>query len=309
LQRGPESRIVDLVAVTKRDVAMLAIGAVAAVATGIAVRRVGAGPAAARVGPAAGDGDEGAAGGPAPSARAAADAGAAPGEAAAVERLRQRIAAVEKNRAALQRELERAQERLARLADGGRRKSEFDLTPEDWAQLARDGTVKYRLPCEREQNFVPGAEDLPELGLTPEEVPLLADAYRRSLQRSWGEVKALCTQALGSAEVAEKLGRNTCTHLILDLARRGDSEAVDEGMRQVAEIRAGQRPPPPPEEQSPVVQLFLSLTGELKRFEDDLARDLGPEAAHQIAFSSHLCANQSTFGGPGPRRPAAPPSP
>jgi hypothetical protein len=142
------------------------------------------------------------------------------------------------------------------------------------------------------------------MGLTPDEVPLLTEAYRRSYQRSWSEIRALCAQALGGQEAADRLGRNACTHLILDLTGRADQDAVQEAMRQVAEVRAGQRAQPAVADQSPVMRLFLALTGELKAFQDDLARDLGPEAAHQIAFSPHLCSNQSVFGGPGPR-PAA----
>jgi hypothetical protein len=43
------------------------------------------------------------------------------------------------------------------------------------------------------------------------------------------------------------------------------------------------------------------LTGEAKIFEADLAKNLGPEEAHRVAFSDKICASRSTFGGPGPR--------
>jgi hypothetical protein len=303
--------------VTKHDGLMILLGgALAAVAVGLLGGRVGlrgGGPARTPNGDATAVDQAGVvAGGRGPAGAAGGEAGSAADLGRTVARLQERIAAVEQNRTKLQAELARVQDLLARSADGGRaRRSDFDLTPDDWATLARDGTVKYRLPCERERNWVPGAEDLPEMGLTPEEAPLLTDAYRRSYQRSWADVKALCTEALGSAEVAEKLGRNTCTHLILDLARRSDAGAVDEAMRQVGEIRAGQRAAPAVEDQSAAMRLMLVLTGELKRFEDDLGRDLGPEAAHQLAYSSHLCSNQSVFGGPGPRRaqPSSGPGP
>lgn len=52
-------------------------------------------------------------------------------------------------------------------------------------------------------------------------------------------------------------------------------------------------------------QSFYALTGEMANFEADLAKNLGPEEAHRIAFSQDLCAGRSTFGGPGPRNPAA----
>ncbi|MBI5477354.1 MAG: hypothetical protein HY906_00775 [Deltaproteobacteria bacterium] len=221
-----------------------------------------------------------------------------------IAELKRRLAAQEKNRAALQGQLEDAQERLARLRDGGaRQRHEFDLTPADWADLARDGAIKYRTPCEREANWVPSAEVLQDLGLTPDDGSLLTDAYRRSYERSWSEVRALCAQALGSAEVADKLGRSTCTHLILEIERRKDEAGTAAAMKQVGEIRSGQRPAPGPgDPASPVLRLFLSLTGELKRFEADLAQSLGPEDAHRLAYSRQLCSNQNVFGGIGPRR-------
>ena len=73
-------------------------------------------------------------------------------------------------------------------------------------------------------------------------------------------------------------------------------------MRQVAEIRAGQRPAPVAgKEQNPVFDLFYALTGEMGAFESELAQTFGPEEAKRLAYSKEICAGHSTFGGPGPR--------
>ena len=93
-------------------------------------------------------------------------------------------------------------------------------------------------------------------------------------------------------------------HVIVDVARKKDRDASSEAMRQVGEIRAGKRPPPGPGDAlDPTLEAFLALTGELSEFEADLAQSFGPEEAHRLAYSDEMCAGQSTFGGPGPRKP------
>ena len=84
-----------------------------------------------------------------------------------------------------------------------------------------------------------------------------------------------------------------------------DGKAASEAMRQVAEIRAGERQAPGPgDEANPVETIFLALTGESKAFESDLAQTLGPDDAHRVVFTSGgLAMCHSTFGGPGPRKP------
>jgi hypothetical protein len=130
----------------------------------------------------------------------------------------------------------------------------------------------------------------------------LKDAYAKSNQRVWAQMKPLCATAAGSPEVAEKLGASTCTHLIVDVAQADDRAAANEAMRVVGEIRAGLRPMPGPEEKlHPVEKLFLILTAENKSFEGDLAQSVGPAEAHRLAYADGLCASTHIFGGPGPR--------
>jgi hypothetical protein len=110
-------------------------------------------------------------------------------------------------------------------------------------------------------------------------------------------------QIMGNLEVVEKIGPDTCIHLVVDQTRDKDKGATQEAMRQVGEIRAGLRPMPGPNEPvHPVLKMFLALTGEMKLFEGDLAQSLGPEEAHRVAYADGMCMGHSTFGG-SPRQP------
>lgn len=76
-----------------------------------------------------------------------------------------------------------------------------------------------------------------------------------------------------------------------------DKEAASAANTQVAEIRAGLRPEPGPNEKvNPMVKMFLALTGANKAFEADLAKALGPEEAHRLAYSDELCAGAHSWG-------------
>ena len=219
-----------------------------------------------------------------------------------IAELNRRLRSIETEKKNLQSKLEAARA----VADGGtpRTRSEFDLDQDDWSALAKDGTVKYRVPCFRSGGWTPKPETLDALGLAPHDADALRDAYTKSNTRMWDTIRRLCVQAIGKEDIVDVLGPDTCTHVIVDMARKKDGEAAKEAMRQVAEIRAGLRAPPAPgEPMNPTLEVFLTLTGELPRFEADLAQSFGPEEAHRLAYSADMCASHSTFGGPGPRKP------
>jgi hypothetical protein len=194
----------------------------------------------------------------------------------------------------------REQEQLAAAKGDGKvtvSKHEFDLSPDDWAEMAKTGSIKYRIPCYASPASKPSAEQIDQRGLSPDEVAAIEEAYAKSNQRLWSQVKPLCVKTIGSAEVAEKLGPDTCAQLILDIAEKEDRTASLKARRMVGEIRAGKRAAPGQNDPAhPVLRLFLALTGELASFEADLARELGPEEAHRFAFSQDMCSEQSRFG-------------
>jgi ferric-dicitrate binding protein FerR (iron transport regulator) len=226
---------------------------------------------------------------------------------AQVSEYRARLEAIAAQKVELEQTLKNTEQKLAsKSADASTTKSrsDFDLGADEWKELAKDGTIKYMMPCKRPGGWVATPDQLQKLALAPHDGPALQDAYAKSNQRLWSTIKPLCGQAIGSVDVAEKVGMSTCIHLVLDLAQAKEKDVANEAMRQVAEIRAGLRPMPAPNDgMSPVTKMFLALTGEMKSFEGDLAQSLGPDEAHRVAYAEGMCMGQSTFGGPGPRDP------
>lgn len=221
-----------------------------------------------------------------------------------IANLNRRLRKLEQAKSKLEAQLTTAQTELARRTDGKapRSRDEFDLDQEDWAELAKTGTIKYRLPCVRKGGWKPPAERLDEFGLSPADAETIHLVYQRSFDRLWPPIRKLCAQAIGKDDVVDVLGADTCTHLIVDLARRADGKAASEAMRQLTEVRAGLRPAPDAAVgENPVYRLFFGLTGEMKAFEADLAESFGPDEAKRLAYGGGFCGGSSTFGGPGPR--------
>ncbi|HEX4513993.1 MAG TPA: hypothetical protein VH054_10665 [Polyangiaceae bacterium] len=216
-----------------------------------------------------------------------------------------RLDALEAQKKSLAARLSEAQDKLTATSDGSApvAKNPFDLSRDDWKQLAEDGTIKYAIPCSSSPNgYTPPKDVLDKLGLAPQDAAVIHDAYTRSTTRVWDVIRPLCAQAIGgSFQVADRLGADACVHVILDIERQLDGHGVNDAMHDVAEIRAGERQPT--DNASPVEQIFLALTSEPTRFESDLAQTLSPDDAHRVVYTRpgiNIC--QNTFGGPGPRK-------
>ncbi len=223
-----------------------------------------------------------------------------------IANLNRKLRGLEKEKGKLEEQLVSAQTELARRTDGKppRDRNEFDLDQNDWVELAKTGTIKYRVPCLKQEGWTPGPKHLDKLGLAPGDAETIRASYQRSHERIWPQMRELCIAAIGKAEVADVLGADTCTHVVVDMARRTDSKGASEAMRQVAEVRAGTRAEADPAvAKHPVFKLFTALTGEMKDFEKDLAESFGPEEAARLAYAKGMCHGSSTFGGPGPRKP------
>lgn len=219
---------------------------------------------------------------------------------AQVGEYRQRLEAIAAQKSELEQKLKQTEEKLA-SADGSapKAKGEFDLSQEDWAEMAKNGKIAFRIPCDMKNGWTPSAEKLQKLGLAPQDGQTIKEAYARNAKRVWSQIGPICTSALGgNAALAEKLGATSCQHLIYDVELSLDEDAAREAMTQVAEIRAGQRPEPGPNEKAhPVLRMFLALTGANKAFEADLAQSFGPEEAHRLAHSSDMCNSDNRWGG------------
>ncbi|MBS2018275.1 MAG: FecR domain-containing protein [Deltaproteobacteria bacterium] len=227
---------------------------------------------------------------------------------AQVSEYRQRLEAIATQKAALEEKLKKSEEKLA-SADGAapRNRSEYDLDANDWAELAKTGQIKYRVPCFHSDGWIFSPEKLQNMGLAPQDGAVLKDAYERSFQRVWKEIRPLCIAALGAPpEIIDKIGADSCVHLVYDLASKQNNDATREAHTQVAEIRAGQRPEPPAAQQHVVMKMMLLLTGANAAFEADLAKSFGPEEAHRLAYSDDMCNSNNRWGGGKKRTPPAP---
>jgi hypothetical protein len=218
---------------------------------------------------------------------------------AQVSEYRARLEAIAAQKTELEQKLKKSEEKLAADGAAPRTRAEYDLNQEDWAELAKKGKVKFRVPCFEQSGWELGPKQLNELGLAPQDSAPIKDAYQRSYERLWKEIRPMCAAALGTtADVIDKIGPSQCIHLIYDTAQKQDKEATSEAHTQVAEIRAGLRAEPGPNEKvHPVTKLFLMLTGANKLFEGDLAKVLGPEEAHRLAMSDTVCMSNNGWGG------------
>jgi hypothetical protein len=190
--------------------------------------------------------------------------------------------------AALEKELERA------APEGEQRaRHEFDLTREDWRQLAANGNMKYRLPCSGGAASAPSDDVLDELGLAPEDREVLRQAFEHSLERQRNAILPLCATALGGRmDMATALSVDSCRHIILSTAAsRSENEST--AARSVATYMAGDGPPPN-DSGSLSEKVFLASAEESKHFEDELADAFGPDEAHRLVFSNRLCFSQSS---------------
>jgi len=219
--------------------------------------------------------------------------------AASVKEYKKRLESIEAERRRLEERLELANAQLGATDAGPPSPNKaYDLSNEDWNELAKEGTVKFRMPCSNEKGWVPSTAQRDNLGLAPDDVEVLRDAYARSYARVWADIRPICAEVL-SPEVADKLGPTNCPNAIVSILTSSDWARLSKTMRDVAEMRAGTQPLPAQPPADPVTRVFLRWTAEMGLLEQDLAAQLGPEQAHRIVYSDSICAWNSTWPGSG----------
>jgi hypothetical protein len=200
-------------------------------------------------------------------------------------------------------ELRRRESEVKRSAELGREgapatgggaasnRSRFDLTREDWVELARTGSVRFCVP-----NPAADWTKLTDLGLSPGDAETLDAAYARSRLRMAESLAPQCPEfADGGAPSIMRL--ILCAQsVVTDAQRTGDNLFADM-RRQVAEIRAGLRPMPDPVDSiSPAMRVLLSVTAESDALVRDLEANLGPEQARKIVYRDRGCAWSGGWG-------------
>jgi hypothetical protein len=176
---------------------------------------------------------------------------------------------------------------------GERRRERGTMSKEDWEKMAENGVVPVRVPCIRDKPWVPTERAVNRLGLAPSDTEAIKHAYEASNKRMNDQIRPLCTQVLGTAEAADRVGASGCIDAINNTARKGNADATKAALSRVAEVQAGKREAPKPSgDMPPVEQLGLILTKESKTFEDDLSQKLGPEEARRLANAPEMCTDR-----------------
>jgi len=172
----------------------------------------------------------------------------------------------------------------------GRRGNRGEPTKEDWERMAQLGVVRVRVPCIRDTPWKPNDRVVDRLGLAPQDAKTLEDAYAASNKRVLDQIKPLCAKALGSADVADKVGASACIDAIQNAAKKSDPKAAKDSLAHAAEVQAGKRTASG--DGAPLEQLANVLAGESRSFENDLAKNLGPDEAKRIANDPSLCMDR-----------------
>lgn len=165
---------------------------------------------------------------------------------------------------------------------------DFDLTQEQWKDLAAAGRLKYRMPCpmSAKSGWTIGAPILDELGLRPDDRQPIMDAFHRSNERVWALIQPMCAELLVDPVVVDLLGFDGCSVLIEKAEQKRDPMSTYDAQRAVAEVHAGMRRAPSGDEPvSKQQRIYSLLTSEGERFQADLAETFGPEDAERIWHS------------------------
>jgi len=166
---------------------------------------------------------------------------------------------------------------------------DYNPTPDEWKELAKQGQVKLSRPCAMGGGWVPGEDELATVGLKANDAPTVAEAYNVARDRAWESTRTTCAEWLGVAnDVVERIGPDYC-EAILDQQAQND----DGVFRHVAEVRAGVRKEGA--QLRPLERYYLAKTREMSALEADLTRRVGAEGARRITQSSAFCVTHEQW--------------
>jgi hypothetical protein len=199
----------------------------------------------------------------------------------------------------LQTELEAAKAKLvAAEGDAALPRNPFDLSQDDWKELAKKGAVRARFPCGFDPDAHIGPEKAVALGLAPTDAPAIDAAFKHEEDRIAAAITPACGKVLQSADLAQRLGPSTCLAVLQRSVK--DTHA---DLQLVADIRAGNKPMPSPDQLDPFATMLLAETASTKALETELAKSFGPEVAHAITFSDELGSCSGSYDDKPPPHP------
>jgi hypothetical protein len=287
---------------SRRDVAFIAVGFVCSALGFLGLQLGGVVPAPVRGlrgkptgGPAAAESQARAASAPSAAATISDDEAWRTANANLAETVRRTQQLLDKNEAekkTLAKELRAAKERLAASeGDGAAARDPYDLTPDDWKDLAKEGSVRARYPCVFDAGWQVRPETAEALGLAPTDAPAIEAAFKREEGRIWSAVQPACAKILGNPELAQRLGPPVCIAVLMHSTKDQKPD-----LQLVADVRAGNKPMPAAWELDPFATLLLAETGAMPALQDDLAKTFGPDVAHRVAFADELGSCSGSWG-------------
>jgi hypothetical protein len=197
----------------------------------------------------------------------------------------------EAEKKSLQKELKEAKAKLAKAeGDGAPPRSEFDLSQDDWKELAK--TVMARYPCRFDPDWHISPDQATALGLSPSDASAVETAYIQEEARIASAVLSGCAKVLGNAEIARTIGTRACTAVISEAVKDNHAD-----LQLVADIRAGNVPMPPADQIDPLATMLLAQSGSMNALQADLAGSFGSEEAHRLAFADELGSCSGSWGG------------
>ena len=189
----------------------------------------------------------------------------------------------------------------------------------EWARMARDGTLRLRLPCSRpderggyavrrSQETAIGIlrsplngdfrERMRAAGLSTEELETIEDAYGRTHRRTWDTIRSACEASAGyrSAMAAHAEGEMSdegrieeCKDHVLDI----EEPSTRAALRRVAELHAADAAieRTTNDEQ----RIAFALTSATATLFDEMVRALGREKATRAIDNGILCLEETLF--------------
>jgi hypothetical protein len=215
-----------------------------------------------------------------------------------VRSYQKQLEAIGAEKVSIEKQLAQAQRALASAAGVGqvaRIKSEYDLSKDDWKELAAEGSVKVQIPCDNLDTHDVSPSALAAEGLPASDAQPIKDALHDSSLRLWSIVRAICAQGLhGSLQLAEELGPEACRGLIEHMGHQNGGDLADQ-VRIVAEINADLIPmPQDPGTLGVYSQLLLAQSAASQLIVQQLTQSIGPDDARAFVFGGAGCWERST---------------
>ncbi len=170
-----------------------------------------------------------------------------------------------------------------------------ELTKEEWERSAGTGSISLRTPCLRDKVWSPPPSLQKKLELSVAQVASLRIAYEHSNKRLAAVAKPLCTAAVGSGEVYERIGAKACAELVLEMSTRADEAGMQRTIQKIAGARLGKEAPKTETGRPIAERLLEAMANENTLFAAELNEKLGSRVAERVLSSREMCGDTTVL--------------